>query len=458
MEFLIIGTLGLSAFIFIYAFIKIKTLNAQNLLLKEKLQNTKDELLTRENLLMHSNDEITSLKERMLESGKLRFNILSNISHEFRSPINSVVGFAELLQHELKNTPLGYMTDSILHSSERILHSLNSLITFVELESKSSITFYQPVDFVNSLHSIFTFYQEQFLLKGLTFEVVKPTEVLVVSAYLPYLNEIVTNLLENAFTFTKIGGVKITFEVKEDHGVRFGIISISDTGIGIPDDKRQLIFEEFRQVSEGIEREYEGNGLGLAIARRMANLMKGKITVESEFGKGSTFSLWVPAADEEDVARLLESHNSELNNELQDSLQILDTDELPTIIYAEDSMMNKILMDKILENICAIEHAIDGTNALRIASEKKFPLVILDINLSREMSGVEVMKRLRELPEYQRTPIIAVSGYIQPLYKMELLNEGFNDFLAKPYKKNEVISCVKRFLTTSNKQEGKTNE
>jgi len=459
MEYVILIVFALLTFLLFVSYKKFNSAQLQNKLLHDELQLLKEDLVRREGLLMHANDEITSLKERMLESGKLRFNVLSNMSHEFRSPMNSIVGFAEILQQELKNTPLEYMTDSILHSSERLLHSLNSLITFVELESKSSITFYQPLNVIESLDSIFNFYREQCLLKGLTFEVEKRTEPLIVSAYQPYLNEIVTNLLENAFTFTKAGGVTISFDTKEDHGIQFGIVAIKDTGIGIPDDKLQLIFEEFRQVSEGLEREYEGNGLGLAIARRMANIMKGKITVESQIGEGSTFFLWVPASDEEDVQNFLEKNPvSSTKEPAIDMKQYLESDELPVILYAEDNVMNKLLVEKILENICIVEHAIDGSIALEMAKTKEYPLVILDINLSHEISGIEVMKKLREIPYYTNIPIVAVSGFIQPMYKTELLSEGFDEFLPKPYRKNEVISCVKRFLTTSNKQEGLTNE
>ncbi len=238
--------------------------------------------------------ELTLAMEKVEKAEKAKSSLLSNMSHEFRTPLISILGFSELLESELADEDLKDMIFAIQSGGKRLLNSLESVLTLSHLES-SYLTFnMSEVNLVpiidNALKILIPEAKKKNLL--LTFE--SSLEEINVTTEESFLTQTIVHLVDNAIKYTKEGEVKITLDYVIENDNDFILISVQDTGIGIAEEEQQLIFEAFRQASEGYNRNYEGFGLGLTIAQKTIQLMKGKITVKSTPKVGSIFTIWLP--------------------------------------------------------------------------------------------------------------------------------------------------------------------
>jgi CheY-like chemotaxis protein/anti-sigma regulatory factor (Ser/Thr protein kinase) len=244
--------------------------------------------------------------------------------------------------------------------------------------------------------------------------------------------EIMTNLIKNAIKYTERGGIIIESLIKNDYVE----INIRDTGIGIPRDKYKVIFEEFRQESEGYSRSFEGTGLGLTLAKRYAELMRGNISVKSELGVGSVFTVRLPLRSERKgfiPNGLLKEEN------LKDETP---KDELRKILLVENDKINANLIRLYLRNLYEVTLAVNGNEALELTSKNKYDAILMDINLGESINGVEVTKILRKIPDYKNTPIIAVTAFAMKGDKEEFFEAGLDYYIAKPFYKSKLIGLL----------------
>jgi CheY-like chemotaxis protein len=215
---------------------------------------------------------------------------------------------------------------------------------------------------------------------------------------------------------------------------------VKDTGIGIKKEDYGLIFEDFRQVSEGISRHFEGTGLGLTITKKTVELMGGEISLESTFGKGTIFTVKFPLV--EDIQSL-----SQLKDANRPAAETGKTGfRMPVVLYVEDDKINRDVMVMFLNKICSVETAESGEVALKMAAAKKYDIILLDINLGDSLGGMEVVKSILAIPEYQNIPLVAVTSYSMGNERSEFLNGGCTHFLAKPFRKREIISLIESIL------------
>jgi signal transduction histidine kinase len=232
-------------------------------------------------------------KEKAEELNKLKSNFLANMSHELRTPLISVLGFAEILEDELHdNFELGAMAATIKSGGRRLLKTLNFILDISILESGKIKTNIYESDIVSLIKVAFDSFSSTATQKGLTYSF-NPSQKEIISVIDPVLfNSILENLLNNAFKFTTKGEVSVNVYIKAEKA----IIEVIDTGIGISNEEQQIIWDEFRQASEGISRNYEGIGLGLTIVKKYTALMGGTISVGSIVGEGSNFTIEFPIA------------------------------------------------------------------------------------------------------------------------------------------------------------------
>jgi Signal transduction histidine kinase len=257
------------------------------------------------------------------------------------------------------------------------------------------------------------------------------------------LNSIINNMIDNALKYTIEGSVTVYAGRQGMDNKKFLLIKVQDTGIGISKENMEIIFEEFRQVSEGYNRSFEGTGLGLTIIKRYIDLLKGKIRVESKLGEGSTFYVYLPIEEPDaDKLTILEENLSEDKN-------VVTTEtKLQKILLVDDDVITSNIVKRWMNKIAEVDYAEDSQEAFELYSKKIYPIVILDINLKLGGNGIEVLKKLRKTPGYENIPVIACTAYAMEGDKENLISEGFDYYISKPFEKRELISLISGILKT----------
>ena len=270
----------------------IKIDNKKEYLIEGTLEDITEKKITEKQLI--------SSKEKAEEMNRLKGNFLASMSHELRTPLVGILGFAEIFKNELQNTEQLEMAESIYSSGRRLMETLNSILDYSRLEARKIEINKKPVnvsrlvtDAVRSFSSIAEKNNLHLKLK-----IIDEKTCAELDAHI--FNKIIFNLLNNAIKYTEHGGVVVEVNSSTADKNRYSIIRIKDSGIGIPESRQNIVFEEFRQASEGVNRQYEGSGLGLTITKRFTELQGGKIFLESKVGKGSTFILQFPECKIED--------------------------------------------------------------------------------------------------------------------------------------------------------------
>jgi signal transduction histidine kinase/CheY-like chemotaxis protein len=385
-------------------------------------------------------EAVLAAKERAEESSRLKSNFLSNMSHELRTPLMGIVGYADLLRAEKLTEEQIDLVENIYNSSNRLSHTLNSILDFSKLESNESLIGLKTANLETILQKIIVFYKELAEEKKLEFSFISNCQI-------PYalINEklfkgIINHLLDNAIKFTVRGSIKLEILNSKTEDEDFVTVSLSDTGIGIMEKDLAIIWNEFRQASEGMNRKFQGSGLGLTLAKKFTMLMNGKIFASSSFGKGSVFTVQFP------VANPVPS----LENKRETTTSLSATPfqkEFLQILYVEDEVMNQQLISMFLRNICITDVASTGEEAIEMAKKKRYDCFLMDVNLGPGMNGIEATQRLRNMIEYANTPVIAVTALALDGDKESLLRQGCSHYLAKPFKKSDLIELIKSIFS-----------
>ncbi|MCX6270526.1 MAG: HAMP domain-containing sensor histidine kinase [Bacteroidetes bacterium] len=237
-------------------------------------------------------EELIKEKVKAEESDRLKSNFLANMSHEFRTPLNGVLGNAEILLDENRIPTIVEPVKRIQESGLRLLRTIDSIILISRLQSGQEIPDLKEVDVVSLVLNEVGLQKERALKAGLYLET-KMDDVSKVFADKEFVAEVLRQLLDNAIKFTQEGGVTVEIRNREMGKQEGVLISLRDTGLGIADSQMEMIFENFRQISEGWGRHYEGNGLGLSICKLMVEKMKGEIWVEQNEPGGSILNVWL---------------------------------------------------------------------------------------------------------------------------------------------------------------------
>jgi CheY-like chemotaxis protein len=248
------------------------------------------------------------------------------------------------------------------------------------------------------------------------------------------LKQILSNLLSNAIKFTEEGKISIEYEISNDNGNQFVKFSVKDTGIGIPADKFEYIFERFRKIETDKDRLFRGNGLGLYIAKRLANMIGGNISVESEMGKGSIFRLTIPY--------ITKNKSENQDNSYHQAYTKMAWPE-KTILVVEDESSNYKYLEALLANRVKLMWVKNGADAVRTCSEQTIDLILMDVKLPK-MNGFEATRRIKQIkPEL---PVIAVTAFAMEADKNESIQAGCDNYISKPYKMEELFSLINTYI------------
>jgi signal transduction histidine kinase/CheY-like chemotaxis protein len=374
-------------------------------------------------------EELNSAKDKAEESDRLKTAFLQNISHEVRTPLNSIVGFSELITEPGQSLQkIKSFSKIISANSNRLISIISDVIEIAEIHSGQVRLVISKFDLISLFSRSADAFRELCQLKGIELLVnnsVDEDESIIVSDK-GKLEKIFLHLIDNAVKFTQRGSVRIDLSVEKN------ILSfdISDTGIGIDEREQSIIFDPFRQLETGLSRSYGGTGLGLTIVKAYVEALKGTISLTSELNRGTSVKITLPVIV--DRVSIPEAPESKVLN-----------DHVNTILIAEDEYSNfKYLYELLQSDKTRIIHAKNGKEALDICkSSDVVDMVLMDLKMP-VMDGTAAATLIKQLrPEL---PIIAQTAYIPDEDK---LNSVFDDLIAKPINRNELKDKINKYIS-----------
>lgn len=379
--------------------------------------------------------DLLNAKVKAEESDRLKSAFLHNISHEIRTPMNAIVGFSELIKDpDLTSEIRNEFIQTIVQSSNQLLSIITQIVNMATIEAGQEKLDENEV----SLNSVFKMVLDQFSSEAerksitLKYNPSLPGNDDMIKTDETKLIQILSNLLGNALKFTKKGTIEFGYIVENG----FLEFYMKDTGIGIPKDMHESIFERFRQVETTMERNYDGSGLGLSISKGYVELLGGRIWVISNLGEGSEFYFTIP-------------YNKVcINKTLQKSDTVgfkYDIDKTITILIAEDEINNlKLLEYYFLSPNIVLLHAANGIEAVEICkTNSQINLVLMDLKMP-VMDGFEATKKIKEFrPDLT---VIAQTAYVHDVDKAKAIACGCSDFISKPFKKEELLNMIQGHL------------
>ncbi len=386
--------------------------------------------------------ELIEAKEKALEMSRLKSNFLANMSHELRTPMNGILGFSYLISQESDNKEIKEMAELINQNGKRLMETLNLILDLTRIEANKLELNLTNTDLVSVINDIVRFFELSAKNKNITLDFSYSKRNFEIKTDERIFTEIINNLINNAIKYTKTGGVSVKLYDDYINGDKYIFIKVIDTGIGIPPEALGYIFDEFRQVSEGYNRSFEGSGLGLTITKNFVKKLGGEITVKSELGKGSEFTVTLPyhKADIKEYKREPEISVETVAVEIQDS------SVLKNVLFVDDDNTSRKLVGILLRGICNYESVSSGEEAILKTKENKYDLILMDINLGRGLTGIETIREIKKNPEYSDVPFIAVTAFAMKGDSDEFLSNGCDYYISKPFDKNKFIMTVKQAL------------
>ena len=372
-------------------------------------------------------------RARAQAASRAKTEFLATMSHEIRTPLNSILGFAELLGRTEPLSPAGLRKlQLIANAGGSLVTIVNDVLDFSRIEASRVDLDLRPTCPRSLLDDAAAIIAPEAHAKGLTLTVDSAQCEGVYLLDESRLRQVLLNLLNNAVKFTETGAIAVTLSVTRDERGDVLGVDIADTGIGITPEQQERLFLRFSQADSSIRRNFGGTGLGLAICKALVGLMGGEIGVRSTAGEGSTFSIRLPV---QAVAPLVAEVAAETNG------------PAARILLVDDHPMNRELGKALLELTgCAVQTAEDGDEAVRLAGQGGFDVILMDIHMPR-MDGLAASRAIRALPgPAGQTPIIALSADVMPHQIERCRRAGMVDHVAKPIERDALYAAINRCM------------
>lgn len=380
--------------------------------------------------------ELIDSRERAIEASRAKEDFLATISHEIRTPLNAIVGMNELMASSVLTEQQMEMVSAIRLSSRNLLSIVNDILDFSLIESGKM---HIEIDKLNlqqlqtEIRGVFDIRARE---KGLELNllVAEAAEVEVFTDH-TRVEQIVNNLVSNAIKFTDKGAVRVNLTTFIQGENSWLDIEVEDTGIGIPESAREIIFDRFYQIDSSSKRRFQGTGLGLAIVRRLVEMLGGILHFTSEESKGTTFKVQIP------------SRNGYIN--AQKNVGVWKSNKAPrgNILIVEDNMLNRMVAERYLKNAgLQVFTAENGQEALELFDKVDIDLIFMDLQMP-VMDGIETTQRIKALESEKRNvPIVALTANASPNVRKQVLEMGMKGYITKPFNPDELMGIVQKLI------------
>ncbi|MDH5218541.1 MAG: response regulator, partial [Gammaproteobacteria bacterium] len=384
-------------------------------------------------------ESILAAKQDAEEASQAKSIFLASVSHELRTPLHGILGTAALLQDTELNEEQKEYQKIISDTGQSLLETVNQILNLNRIEKGIGEIHSEPCNIRQHVPQHFAALINEIQQKGLEFHLHIDRELperLIIGTF--HLQHILQNLIHNACKFTDKGSISLTINSKQidkqKHRVEF---SVTDTGIGITPELQSKIFEAFTQLDQGTKRQYTGTGLGMTIARQMAEQLGTRINLTSESGKGSTFSFTL---DLEECASTERPHKTvEPSHKLENTKKT-------HILVVDDNAVNRMIARKLLNKRgFDADEAESGLRAIELIENEHYDAVLMDIDMP-QMDGIEATRKIRQLT-HSHIPIIAMTAHTMQGDRERFIDAGMDDYIAKPFIHDELIEILRNYTS-----------
>ena len=392
------------------------------------------------------NTKLQIAVENAESANRAKSTFLFNMSHDIRTPMNAIIGYADLASRHLDDTAkLKKYMENIQVCGQNLLMLLNNVLDLARIENDKTEMEYSVSDVEKDFRNCIAMFRNQADSKGQTLMVTTQLQYPYIYADIPHLTEVCTNLVSNAVKYTGAGGT-IRCDVTQKPGEKAGwcdtVVTVADNGIGMSQEFQKHIFEPFERERTSTVSKVEGSGIGMGIVKKLVGLMNGTVEVESKIGVGSTFTVTIPSriASEEEAQAKREINPS-------DKKCLCGT----RILLTEDNDLNAEIATELLqEEGCTVDRAKDGVECvdmLEKAADGTYQIILMDVQMP-VMNGYDAARKIRRLDDPQKAniPIIAMTANAFSEDRQMALDVGMNDHVAKPINMNVLVPTLRKYL------------